>query len=117
LNTQDKKHITVFSKVQIKAVLLLFRSKIPPEHDTRSWTISFLTWFDGLKFFEITGDFALHSKVRIYKCLEQEYRNVANQMRDYCRKNHKIDYYLLKSIPELIKSEQLFQPANVASNY
>jgi transposase len=41
----------------------------------------------------------MHSKLRILGALHTECLNCANELRAYCRKHHKEDYYLLKSIP------------------
>jgi transposase len=41
----------------------------------------------------------VHSKLRILEVLHTEYLQAANELRSYCRRNHKKDYYLLKSIP------------------
>jgi transposase len=35
----------------------------------------------------------------MYEVIYREYLQVANELRSYCRKHHKNDYYLLKSIP------------------
>ena len=35
----------------------------------------------------------------MYEVIHQEYLQLANELRAYCRKHHKKDYYLLKSIP------------------
>ncbi len=39
------------------------------------------------------------SKLRVLDFIYSEYLNIANQLRAYCRKYHKEDYYLLSSIP------------------
>ncbi|MBK6399616.1 MAG: transposase [Bacteroidetes bacterium] len=40
----------------------------------------------------------MESKIRLLKVIYQEYLELANQLRSYAEKNHKKDYYLLKSI-------------------
>ena len=39
------------------------------------------------------------SKLRMLEVIHQEYLQLANELRSYCRKHHKKHYYLLKSIP------------------
>jgi transposase len=41
----------------------------------------------------------MQSKLRILEILHKEYLQTGNELRAYCRKHHKKDYYLLKSIP------------------
>ena len=87
------------SKVHIKSMLLFHGVKLPVEFDNPNWSIDFIDWLDGLKFSYLTGDYALQSKIRSFKFLKSEYLEIANQLRAYCRKYHKTDYYLLMSIP------------------
>jgi transposase len=73
--------------------------EIPQEYDNSNWSNGFIDWLENLKFSTICGDLALQGKIRMFKFIKSEYLEVANQMRAYCRKEHKTDYYLLKSIP------------------
>ena len=41
----------------------------------------------------------MESKLRQLQFTHTEYLQMANELRSYCRKHHKKDYYLLKSIP------------------
>jgi transposase len=87
------------TKSHIKSMLLFHGVKIPVQYDNSHWTNDFVLWLETLKFSNITGDFALQGKIRMYKFVKSEYLEIANQMRKYCRGFHKEDYYLLKSIP------------------
>ncbi len=87
------------TKSHIKSMLLFHGIKIPDEFDNSNWSLDFIIWLEGLKFSTACGDLALKGKIRMYKFIKSEYLEIANQMRAYCRKNLKIDYYLLKSIP------------------
>lgn len=87
------------TKSHIKSMLLYHGIKIPAEYDNSNWAHGFLDWLDQLKFNTTAGDFALKGKLRMYRFIKSEYLEIANQMRAYCRKEHKTDYYLLKSIP------------------
>jgi transposase len=51
------------------------------------------------KFSTSCGNLALQAKIRMFQFIKSEYLEIANQMRSYCRKNHKTDYNLLRSIP------------------
>jgi transposase len=86
-------------KLQIKSMLLYLGVKIPDEYDNPNWSKNFLQWLEQIPWSHMTATFSMHSKLRILKVLHSEYLNVANQLRSYCRRYHKKDYYLLKSIP------------------
>ena len=87
------------SKSHIKSMLLYHGVKIPPQYDNSCWSKDFLHWLEAIEFSNITGTLALKGKLRMYHFIKSEYLEVANQMRSYCRKQYKKDYYLLKSIP------------------
>lgn len=80
--------------------MLLFHGKvIPPQFDSSIWTHDFLNWLRSVEFENPMGTYALHSKIQLYEFVKSAYLESANQLRAYCRKHHKEDYYLLKSIP------------------
>ena len=87
------------TKSHIKSMLLYHGIKIPQQFDNSNWSNDFLVWLDQVKFSTISGDLALKGKLRMYRFIKSEYLEIANQMRAYCRKEYKKDYYLLKSIP------------------
>jgi transposase len=87
------------SKVQIKSMLLYHGIKIPEQYDNNYWTHAFLDWLDNIDLGHIPGDLSLKGKIRVYRFIKLEYQQTANQLRAYCRKHHKKDYELLKSIP------------------
>lgn len=87
------------TKLQIKSLLLFHAIEIPEEYDNSNWSNGFVEWLENLKFSTVCGDFALQGKIRMLKFIKSEYLEIANQMRAYCRKEHKEDYNLLKSIP------------------
>jgi transposase len=86
-------------KSSIKSLLLYHGINIPEEFDNPNWTKSFLTWLENISWPHETGKFTMESKLRIFTAVHKEYLGVANQVRAYCRKHYKKDYYLLKSIP------------------
>jgi transposase len=86
-------------KSQIKATLLYQGIQVPVQFDTPNWSIAFKQWLQQLQFEYTTGTSSLRSKLRMLDLYHQEYLNLANELRAYCRKHYKQDYYLLKSIP------------------
>lgn len=86
-------------KSHIKSMLLFHGKVIPPQFDNSNWTHDFLNWLRSVEFENPMGTYALHSKIQLYEFVKSAYLESANQLRAYCRKHHKEDYYLLKSIP------------------
>lgn len=86
-------------KSHIKALLLFHGIKVPEEYDNASWSRSFLKWLEHIQWSSATGSACLQSKLRVLLMLNSEYLRTGNFLRSYCRKFHKKDYYLLKSIP------------------
>ena len=87
------------AKTHIKSFLLYQGIKIPAQYDNPNWTRAFIVWLKELKWHFTTGKSCLDSKLRVYEFIHTEYLQLANELRAYCRKHHKKDYYLLKSIP------------------
>lgn len=87
------------TKAHIKSLLLFHGIEIPEEYDNPNWANGFVAWLENVKFSTSCGDLALQGKIRMFKFIKSEYLEIANQMRAYCRKNHKVDYNLLRSIP------------------
>jgi transposase len=87
------------TKSHIKSMLLYHGIEIPAEFDNPNWSIAFVNWLEGIRFSSLTGTQSLQGKIRMFKFVKSEYLEIANQMRAYCRKEHKKDYELLKSIP------------------
>jgi transposase len=86
-------------KLQIKSMLLYHGVTVPPEHDNPNWSKVFQQWLYDLNWTHEPARCSVHSKLRILEVLHTEYLQAANELRSYCRRNHKKDYYLLKSIP------------------
>lgn len=87
------------SKTGIKALLLYQGIELPEQYDKATWTKEFINWLENIEWTNATGKACMQSKLRIFKCIYQEHLTVANELRSYCRKYLKKDYYLLKSIP------------------
>lgn len=86
-------------KSHIKSMLLFHGVQIPIQFDNSNWTHDFLNWLKALEFENPMGTFSLQSKIQLFEFVKSAYLESANQLRAYCRKHHKEDYYLLKSIP------------------
>lgn len=86
-------------KSQIKGMLLYHGVVVPEAYDNPNWSHAFLDWLRGLKWLFAPAAYSLQSKVRLLQALHSEHLTSANELRAYCRKHHKRDYYLLKSIP------------------
>jgi transposase len=87
------------AKGTIKALLLYQGISIPAEYDNPNWSKAFLGWLQAIQWNGTNGQICMQSKLRMYECIHQEYLDLSNALRAYCRKQHKKDYYLLKSIP------------------
>jgi transposase len=86
-------------KSNIKSLLLYHGIEIPKEYDNPNWSKSFTEWLKNINWSQSTGTLCMASKLRMYEAIYAEYLQLANELRSYCRKYHKKDYYLLKSIP------------------
>lgn len=86
-------------KSYIKMQLLYFGVSVPEELDNAHWSHKFRHWLDGLYFEFPTGQETLSSRMRMFRFLDKELREVSTKLRSYCRKHYKKDYYLLRSIP------------------
>ena len=83
----------------IKSLLLYHDIKIPEKYDNPNWSKEFIEWIAKLDWSESTIKMCMASKLRQLQFVHSEYLQMANELRAYCRKHHKTDYYLLKSIP------------------
>ena len=93
--TRNQRYI----KSSIKGLLLYHGVEIPNEFDGSTWSKDFISWLQDVKWHYSTGKRTMESKLKMYEFVEKEYRELANELRLYCRNNHKKDYYLLTSIP------------------
>jgi transposase len=86
-------------KSYIKMQLLYFGIHIPEEFDNDHWSHKFRNWVDAIVFKYPTARETLDSRMRYFRFIDQELRDVSTKLRAYCRKHYKKDYYLLRSIP------------------
>lgn len=87
------------AKSHIKSMLLFHGVKVPDVFDNSNWSVAFLDWLRNVQFSSSTGNYSFQAKLRMYEFVKHEYLETANELRAYCRKHFKTDYYLLKSIP------------------
>ncbi len=86
-------------KSQIKGYLLYSGIDIPIAYDNPNWSNAFKQWLKELKFSHETGQLTMQYKLEELAMYYGQYLQIANDLRKYCRRHHKEDYYLLKSIP------------------
>ncbi len=86
-------------KSYIKMQLLYFGIKEPEEFDNDHWSHKYRKWLDAMVFKYPTAKSTLESRMRMFRFIDQDLRSVTNEIRAYCRKHYKKDYYLLRSIP------------------
>jgi transposase len=86
-------------KSHIKMQLLYFGLSVPEEFDNDHWSHAFRVWVDTIVFDHPTARETLDSRMRSFRFIDKELRDVSTKLRAYCRKHYKKDYYLLRSIP------------------
>src|SRR5690606_5941242 len=87
------------NKSRIKMQLLYYGITIPEEFDKDKWSHNFRNWVDGVIFAHPTAKSTLEGRMRTFRFLDSEKREVSNELRAYCRKHYKTDYNLLRSVP------------------
>ena len=86
-------------KSYIKMQLLYFGIKVPEEFNNDHWSHRFRNWLDGLSFDYDTGREVLESRMRSFRFIDKEFRDVSTELRKWTKKHYKEDYMLLWSIP------------------
>ena len=86
-------------KSYIKMQLLYFGIKEPSEFDNDHWSHNYRDWLDTMIFNYPTAKATLESRMRFFRFVDQELRDVSTQLRSYCKTHYKKDYMLLRSIP------------------
>ncbi|WP_299438295.1 transposase [uncultured Aquimarina sp.] len=86
-------------KSYIKIQLLYFGIKEPEEFDNDHWSHKYRKWLDDMVFTHPTAKATLDSRMRFFRFVDQELRDVSTQLRRYCKTHYKKDYMLLRSIP------------------
>jgi transposase len=86
-------------KSYIKMQLLYFGIKEPEEFDNDHWSHKYRNWLDDMVFKHPTAKATLDSRMRFFRFVDQELRDVSTRLRRYCKVQYKKDYMLLRSIP------------------
>ena len=86
-------------KSLIKSQLLYFGVSVPQEYDNSHWSHCFRNWLDSLEFECSPARATLDSRMRMFRFVDQEVRDVSTQLRRFCKVYYKRDYKLLRSIP------------------
>jgi transposase len=86
-------------KSYIKMQLLYYGIVVPEEYDNDHWSHNFRDWLDGLSFGYATGNEVLRSRMRSFRFIDQEFRDVSTSLRKYTKTYYGKDYGLLRSIP------------------
>lgn len=87
------------NKSRIKMQLLYFGITIPKEFDADKWSHKFRNWVDQVTFAHPTAKSALEGRMRTFRFLDKEKREISTELRAYCRKHYRTDYNLLRSVP------------------
>src|SRR5690606_22414367 len=86
-------------KSYIKMQLLYYGIQVPEQYDHDHWSHGFRDWLDGLEFEYDTGKEVLCSRMRTFRFVDQEFRDVSTLLRRHTKEYFKKDYMLLRSIP------------------
>ncbi len=70
-------------KCMIKMQLLYFGIKVPPEFDNDHWSHAFRHWVDSQQFNFPTARETMASKMRTFRFIDKELRDVSSQLRAY----------------------------------
>jgi len=91
-------------KTQIKMQLLYLGITVPEKFDQQAkWSKAFISWIDSQRCTFETATSTLQSELDQYLFIDQQIKQISNQIRAYCRKHYKQDYFLLRSIPGIGK--------------
>ena len=72
---------------------------LPLEYDNSHWNHSFREWLDSLEFEYSPARSTLDSRMRMFRFIDQDVRDVSSQLRKFSKSYYKKDYMLLRSIP------------------
>ena len=86
-------------KNHIKSQLLYYGIKLPEEYDNPNWSHDMKTWLSNIQWKFSSGTETMKSRLKQLDFLWYEELHISTELRAYCRKHHKTDYYLLKSVP------------------
>jgi transposase len=86
-------------KNHIKSQLLYYGVHIPAEFDNANWSHATIEWIRSLGWKFSTVATVTSSRLKQLNFLHCEVLDISNELRSYCRKHYRKDYYLYKSVP------------------
>lgn len=86
-------------KCSIKSMLLYYGIVLPKKYDTITWSKEMLQWLGQQHWSYTPATTAMHSRLAELEFLKTQFLQVSKELRIYTRKNHRQDYYLLRSLP------------------
>jgi len=86
-------------KNHIKSQLLYFGIKIPEQFDNPNWSREMKTWIGSIGWKYSSAAESMKSRLKQLEFMWYEELHISNELRAYCRKHYKKDYYLYKSVP------------------
>jgi len=67
--------------------------------DSPKWSKRFIEWLTELDMGYSNTNRTMASMLNQYDYIDKEIKELSNEIRSYCKKNHKTDYMLLRSVP------------------
>lgn len=86
-------------KSHIKGQLLYYGIKLPGNYDNPNWSRAMKTWIGNVKWQYSSASAAMKSRLKQLEFIWYEELDISNELRSYCRKHYRKDYYLYKSVP------------------
>ena len=86
-------------KNHIKSQLLYYGIKLPEAYDNPNWSREMKTWIADLEWKYSSARSCMQSRLKQLEFVWYEELHISNELRAYCRKHYKKDYYLYKSVP------------------
>jgi len=86
-------------KSRIKSLLTYNHISIPEGMDSPKWSKRFIEWLTELDMGYSNTNRTMASMLNQYDYIDKEIKELSNEIRSYCKKNHKTDYMLLRSVP------------------
>lgn len=85
-------------KSHIKGQLLYFGIKLPEQYDNPNWSREMKTWIGNIKWKYSSAAESMKSRLKQLEFTWYEELHISNELRSYCRKHYRKDYYLYKSV-------------------
>ena len=86
-------------KNHIKSQLLYYGINLPEQYDNPNWSREMKTWIGNIKWKFNSAAESMRSRLKQLEFVWYEELHISNELRAYCRKHYKKDYYLYKSVP------------------